>query len=125
MGEEFPKSTGTCKYCGNLRIIQTVGDISQAEADEIASKECDCDEAKKMRKRESKIKKANDWADGYFETNPNIVPLFKEAFRSVANHETEKIAIKEGEWTHNIYLDSDGYLCRKSSKKVEEEDSFL
>lgn len=125
MSNEFPKMTGTCKYCGQSKILQTVGDISQKEADERASLECDCTEAKKMQNRQSKINKANKWVEGYFENCPELISLFKVVFDSVANNDVDKVSIKRGERTHSIFLDSDGYLTIKSSKKVEEEESFL
>lgn len=125
MDNELPRITGTCKHCGQSRLIQTVGEITQERADEIASKECDCPGAKVERNRQSKIKKANEWAQQRFENTPEVISLFEEAFRSVTNHEAEKVTIKDNHsWTHVIQLDSDGYLNIKSSKKVEEEVDF-
>lgn len=121
---EFPKIMGVCRHCGQSRLIQTVGEITQDKADEMASSQCDCPEAKKLRNRQSKIHKANEWAELRFERAPEVIALFQEVFRSVTNNEVEKVSIKANEWTHNVFLDSDGYLTVKSSKKVDEEESF-
>ncbi len=121
---EMPQTTGVCKYCGQRKLIQTVGEITQAQADEIVTSECDCPDAKKMKNRKSKITKANEWAELRFERTPEVIALFQEVFRSVTNNEVEKVSIKANEWTHNVFLDSDGYLTVKSSKKVDEEESF-
>lgn len=122
---EFPKIMGACRFCGQSRLLETIGELTQEEADERATMECTCSDAKVMQNRQRKIDKANEWAEGYFENMPDVIPLFKEAFRAVANHEVDKISIKRGEWTHSIFLDPDAYLTVKSGKKVEEEESFL
>ncbi len=124
MDNELPKIMGTCKYCGQTRLIQTIGEISQDKADEIASQECDCTGSKVEQNRLSKINKANEWAEQRFENNPEVLDLFREVFRSVTNNEVEKVSLKVDSWTHNVFLDSDGYLNVKSSKKVEEEVDF-
>lgn len=124
MSEELAKIMGTCKHCGQSRIIKTEGEVSQDQADEIASEECDCPGAKVEHNRKSKINKANEWAEQRFENNPEVLDLFREVFSSVTNNEVEKVSIKVNQWTHNIFLDSDGYLNVKSSKKVEEEVDF-
>lgn len=121
----LPSTMGTCKYCGQSRIIQTVGEITQAKADEIASEQCDCQGAKVEQNRQRKIKKANEWAEQRFENTPEVISLFKESIRSITNREVEKVSIKDNHsWTHVVQLDSDGYLNIKSSKKVEEEVDF-
>lgn len=121
---ELPTTTGTCKFCGQSRIIKTVGEVTQQEADEIATDECDCEEAKKHHNRECKIKKANEWAKLRFENTPNVLQIFSIAFRDVTNHDVESVTIKEGDWTHKVFLNSDGYLTVKSGKKVDEEVDF-
>ena len=90
----------------------------------MATEGCDCVDAKIWQNRQSKIKKAKEWAKNRFEKTPNILSIFFEAFELITNHDIEKVAIKEGDWTHNIFLDSDGFLNVKSSKKVEEEVDF-
>lgn len=121
---EFVKNMGACKFCGQTRMVKTIGDITQSKADEIATNECNCKDAKVFQNRESKIKKAQEWVRLRFEHQPNIQEVFNVAVKAVANHDIEKTSIKEGDWTHNIFLDSDGYLNVKSSKKVEEEVDF-
>jgi len=45
--------TGVCKYCGQMRIVQLSEDkeYTQAEIDNIAVSECDCDMARILGKR--------------------------------------------------------------------------
>lgn len=121
---ELPRSTGVCRFCGQQRIIKTIGEITQAKADEIATNECDCKEAKVFQNRASKIKRAREWADNRFMGHEEVIQLFYEAFDRIVNHDVDKISIKAGDWTHNVFLDNDGYLTVKSGKKVDEEVSF-
>lgn len=121
---ELPRSTGSCRFCGQQRIIKTIGEITQEKADEIATNECDCQEAKVYQNRASKIKKAREWADNRFMGHETVTSLFYEAFDRIVNHDVDKISIKDGDWTHNVFLDSDGYLTIKSGKKVDEEVNF-
>lgn len=122
--DELPLTQGTCRFCGQTKMIKTVGDITQSQADEMATEGCDCKEAKVWQNRQSKINKAKEWARLRFEHTPNILSIFFEAFELVTNHDIEKVSIREEDWTHNIFLDSDGFLNVKSSKKVEEEVDF-
>lgn len=124
MENELPLTQGTCRFCGQTKMIRTVGDITQSQADEMATEGCDCKEAKVWQNRQSKINKAKEWAKLRFEKTPNILSIFFEAFELVTNHDIEKVSIREEDWTHNIFLDSDGFLNVKSSKKVEEEVDF-
>lgn len=121
---ELPKMMATCRFCGQTRLVQTVGDVSQDKLDEVATDQCDCSDAKVYHNRQQKIRRASEWADGYFENRPSIITLVKTAFQGVTNHDCEQVQIKDGEWTHTIYLDSDGYLTVKSGKKITEEQSF-
>lgn len=124
MSNEFPIKTGVCRFCGQTMTVETVGDITQSQADEMATNQCTCKEAKVWQNRESKIRKAKEWAVNRFERTPNLISLFEESFERVTNHDVEKISIKENDWTHSIFLDSDRFLNVKSSKKVEEEVDF-
>ena len=47
------QETGTCKYCGQMKVVQLSEDkvYTQEEIDNIAVSECDCDIAKLLRKR--------------------------------------------------------------------------
>jgi len=52
MGKEKIKSTGVCRYCGSIRIVNAAADMTQTELDAIASEECDCEQAKFERNKE-------------------------------------------------------------------------
>ena len=78
MDNELPRIMGTCKYCGQTRIIQTIGEITQARADELASEQCDCQGAKVEQNRARKIKRADEWAENRFENTPEVLDLFRQ-----------------------------------------------
>lgn len=52
MAKEKIKSTGACKYCGSIRIVNAAADMTQTELDTIATEECDCEMAKNERNKE-------------------------------------------------------------------------
>ena len=54
MAKEKIKSTGVCRYCGSLRIVNAAAEMTQTELDAIASEECDCDQAKFERDKQTK-----------------------------------------------------------------------
>lgn len=124
----MPKKTitGCCKFCGQSRIIDWNPDepISQAEADEIATKECDCQDARVMQNREKKIQRAKEWIANRFAGNPIVIQLFNDAVKAVVNNEVECSSTKVGEWSYKIFLDGDGYLIIKAGKKIDEEAEF-
>lgn len=58
MAEKIEK-IGTCAYCGQTRVIETIGEVTQAELDVMATERCLCKEAqdeKRKKAREAKIK---------------------------------------------------------------------
>ena len=52
MAKEKIKSTGVCKYCGSLRIVNAAADMTQTELDAMATEDCDCEQAKHERDKE-------------------------------------------------------------------------
>ena len=58
MAEKMEK-IGTCAYCGQTRAIETIGEVTQAELDVMATERCLCQEAqaeKRKKAMEAKIK---------------------------------------------------------------------
>lgn len=53
MAEKKFKPIGTCAFCGQTKVIETIGVVSQAELDRMATETCLCKEA-----QADKIKKA-------------------------------------------------------------------
>ena len=52
-------ATGTCKFCHQIRTIEHIPENTlQAERDETATHECDCEGARKARMREERIDRA-------------------------------------------------------------------
>lgn len=52
MAKDKIQTTGVCKYCGSIRIVNGAADMTQSELDTIASQECDCEMAKHERNKE-------------------------------------------------------------------------
>ncbi len=48
--------TGTCEYCRQIRIVKAHPDDPQSEIDELATAECDCEDAKIRQKAETSVR---------------------------------------------------------------------
>lgn len=64
--EEKKEQIGTCKYCGQTKMIQTVAPVSQAELDNMATDMCMCPEAEKERRKKERKERIADFVDKHF-----------------------------------------------------------
>ena len=46
------QATGTCHYCGSVRLVNVTEEKEQQELDLLATKECDCEKARFERNKE-------------------------------------------------------------------------
>lgn len=103
---------GTCRYCGQGRIIRgAVGDnLLQEDLDEIASGECDCEEAQFRRRQNEQvfqIKKAIEEECGASEALKSILQALAE---KVGREVIEEGSIKVGKRKYQICLTGKGAL---------------
>ena len=108
---EDEKQFGTCKHCGQTMLIQTVGEVSQARLDEIASTTCQCAGAELQRKIEQRKEDLERFLDK--EVPEFSRPFFEETIRTMQYMETEIefISIKTSDgWTTKFNLNNDGDL---------------
>lgn len=70
MPEGVDKQTGSCMYCGQTMILNTVGPASREQLDKWATEKCSCEKAKKVHER-VRIKRAAE---------DNIRNMFKEKY---------------------------------------------
>lgn len=108
---EDEKQFGTCKHCGQTMLIQTVGEVSQARLDEIASTTCKCAGAELQRKIEQRKEDLERFLDK--EVPEFSRPFFEETIRTMQYLETEIefISIKTSDgWTTKFNVNGDGDL---------------
>ena len=104
------KKLGVCRFCGQSKMIQTVGDVSQDKLNEIATNECFCDGAVLWRKKEQRKADIEKFLDGVPEDSRG---LFKTAINYIEedDNEVEYVAIKTSDgWTTKFNRSNDGDL---------------
>ena len=102
---EDEKQIGVCKYCGQSKMIQTIGEVSQARLNEIATNECQCGGARAERELEER--RAN--IESYLKEVPEYSrSFFKAAINAVQDEDTEIESI--------TIVTSDGWRTQLSMK---------
>lgn len=64
---EINDKLGTCRFCGQTRVINTIGDVSQDKRDEMATELCDCPGALSDARKKARSEKIKRWADKTYE----------------------------------------------------------
>lgn len=114
---------GTCQYCGQSRIVETVGEVSQAERDAMATDQCFCPEAKEARRKAEREKKKTKYLEEKFKGSP-AKEFMAHCIEAVDKWDSgiEYVQVKlDNGWTHKVYLNKDSDLKIKITKKNEEE----
>lgn len=60
------KQIGTCKFCGQTKMIQTIAPVSQAELDAMATDMCMCPDADKERRKKERQAKIEEFINHNF-----------------------------------------------------------
>ena len=87
MSEKKKEKIGTCAYCGQTRIIETIGDVdlTQTELDAMATERCVCPPAQEEKRKKARKKKINDFVTKKF----NSPKLQEEIFSIIASVEDD------------------------------------
>ena len=110
---------GTCSYCGQTKEINAVGEITQAEADSIATDECTCSEAKTARRKRERKAKISDFVKKHF--TPERANFVQTAIALVEGYDLDKVSLNFDSKTCTIWLDSDSWLHIKLQKREDDE----
>ena len=106
---------GTCQYCGQSRIIETVGEVSQAERDAMATDLCYCPEADQLRRKKERQDKIDMFVADHFKGH--IKDKIYEAIDEVteSGNGILEIGFKTADDMNiRVYVDSDYYLHIKA-----------
>ena len=87
MSEKKKEKIGRCAYCGQTRIIETIGDVdlTQTELDAMATERCVCPPAQEEKRKKARKKKINDFVTKKF----NSPKLQEEIFSIIASVEDD------------------------------------
>ena len=105
-------TNGTCKYCGQIRIVQVSEDknYTQDEIDKIAESECDCDIAKMLRARNAAYGNLQGMLAERFpedvidEKEKNIKELLRTAGKLMSEMFIDSISIMSGKEKYSLTL---------------------
>lgn len=111
---------GFCRFCGQSRVIYTVGEMQQAELDDMATEQCTCAGAEADRREKNRKEKVNKYVQKHFD--PELRNLIYGIIPMVEQKDLLKVTLAlPDDRTTNIWLDSDDYLRIKVKKTSEEE----
>lgn len=118
------RQTGFCRYCNQARMIEAPDGLSAADLNELASQECDCDEATRQRERRAKMEAAGAWAKNIFSNQNGQLQTVLCAIRSTFEGAIDYVTIKIGKQTHKIDTDSDGMIRIRTTLRDSNEETF-
>lgn len=120
MAEKMEK-IGTCAYCGQTRAIETIGEVTQAELDVMATERCLCQEAqaeKRKKAREANIKEFIHKKFPYEKLAEEILMLVDCVLDSTFEDVTIKLYKDK---VVRIWKDSDSYIRIKIKRTEDDE----
>lgn len=116
---EMKPKTGTCAFCGQTQFIDTIGEVTQAELDSMATDKCMCPEAQSEKRKKERKAKIEAYINKHF--NELMGKFVREAISMVETFEADKISINYDSKTLTIWLDSDSWLHLKIQHREDDE----
>lgn len=113
------QNQGFCQFCGQGFMLETVGEVTQNELDELATEKCQCQEAVTFRRKRDRRKKIDEYVQNHF---PECMRDFVfEAISVVEEYHIDKCSFNFASRTCAIWMDADMYLHVKIKHKSDEE----
>lgn len=119
MSETENKNVGTCAYCGQTAIIETVGEVTQAELDSMATDKCMCKEAQSERRKKERRQKIKNYVSKHF--SAERIDFVNDAIAMVEGFDFDKVSMNFDAKTCTIWMDSDSYLHIKIQHREDDE----
>lgn len=116
--------TGICRYCGQIRMITAPDGLSGEDYNELATEECECNEAQIQRNRRAKMEAAGLWAKNIFSQNNGQLQLMFCAIKATFDGSVDYVTIKIGKNTHKVDVDGDGMIRIKTAYRDSNEETF-
>lgn len=119
--DENGAQIGYCDFCGQGMQIETVGDVTQEELNDIATKKCKCSEAKSYQRKLERDAKINKYIKENFAENAQ--ECVKELTKLVeGTWDSVKITDGLSGWQTTIKTNKDGYLVITKKRTVKGDD---
>lgn len=123
MSDKKKEKIGTCAYCGQTRIIETIGDVdlTQAELDAMATERCVCPPAQEEKRKKARKKKIHDFVTKKF-NSPKLQGEMFEIIGTVEDDTFEEATLKlYPDINVRIWKDSYSNLHIKIKRTVDDE----
>ena len=118
------KETGFCRYCNQARIIDAPPGCAPEDMNELATEECDCDDARRAREKKRRMEAAGMWAKNLFSEESGQLQTVLCSIRSTFEGVIDCVTIKIGKETYKIDTDSDGMIRIRSTFRESKEKTF-
>lgn len=119
--KEEKQMIGKCAYCGQTKFIQTLGEVSQAELDAMATDQCLCAEAQSEKRRKAREKKVKEYVKKKFVTE-KMIEYIHTSIKLLEDGNIEEFTIKlDKDKVCKIWLDSDNFLHIRIKKTEDDE----
>lgn len=91
-------TTGTCAYCQSVRIIKVDKDATEKEKNDIATLECDCEQAQRAAKAQTSVRMIREKIkDRYQDLPEKLQKALLNAVEPVAEGYAEVITIRQSD----------------------------
>jgi len=115
------KKIGKCAFCGQTKWIQTIGEVSQAELDAMATDQCICFEAQSHKRKKAREEKVTEYVKKKFVTD-KMIEYILTSIKLLEDGKIEEFTIKlDKDKVCKIWLDSDNYLHIRIKKTEDDE----
>lgn len=115
------KHLGRCAFCGQTRFIQTIGEVSQAELDAMATDQCLCAEAQSEKRRKAREKKVKEYVKKKFVTE-KMIEYIHTTIKLLEDGNIQEFTIKlDIDKVCKIWVDNDDYLHIRIKKTEDDE----
>jgi len=103
-------TTGTCKYCGNLKTVNAEEGTLQEMLNIIASEECDCEGARFARKRAADLETTSAYIDNLIDKD-DLAQAIKGFIEPLQDYKAMSISVKIDDKTKfSMSIGQDGAL---------------
>lgn len=114
------EKTGTCAYCHQSMMIETVGEVSQEEVDIMVTEKCKCPEAATARRKKERKEKIDRFIKRQFD--PDTALFIRTVIKMVEDEDICDFSCKfPDERVTKIWLDSKLYLHIQVKKNLDDE----
>lgn len=118
------KATGFCRFCNQARMIDAPEGSGPEDLNDLATEDCDCDEAIRQRERRARMEAAGLWARNTFSKEDGQLQVALCAIKATFDGSVNFVTIKIGKHTHKVDQDKDGMIRIRTTYRDSNEETF-